>query len=147
LFQNFRGTIQLTGHASQLTRGFLAGHLVLRCGPRHPDRVRDTLESALSAPARFMQLVKQGQEDIQLAHRAQAAGHLAEPALEFAGRVVVELKHGQQLAEPARRDPRAMDRAHVPFFDTGQHPCKPVDAGFQEIVTSSGWRHDMRTKP
>jgi hypothetical protein len=66
-----------------------------------------------------MQLVYQGQKNVQLADGTQASRHFAKPALELAGGVMVELKHWQQFPEPARRDPCPVDRAYVTFFDPG----------------------------
>jgi hypothetical protein len=104
-------------HPPQLSRGGLAGHMVPRRAARQPDGVSDMLQSALAAPARFVQLLDQGQEDVQLADVAQTFRHLAKPALELAGRVLAELEHRQQLPEPAGRDPCGVDGVHVPFLD------------------------------
>jgi hypothetical protein len=75
-----------------------------------------------------MQLVNQEHEHVQLAYSTKAPGDLAEATAELPGAVGLELQQWQQLAQPARGNPRSMQRTRVPVVDDPECPGEPVEA-------------------
>jgi hypothetical protein len=74
-----------------------------------------------------MQLVNHQDEDVQFTDGAKTVGHLAQTTAEFASTVWLDLEHGQQFAQPARGNPRSMQRGGVAPFDAWKHPSQPIE--------------------
>ena len=95
----------------------------------------DARERGLRVPTDCLQLLENAQQHVVLADAPEPIGDLAQPSVEPAGDVRVELEHGQDLAEPAGGHPRTAQRLDVPVFNPLEHPCKSVEAAAQQVVT------------
>lgn len=79
-----------------------------------------------------MQLVNQQEENVELSYGAKTRRHAAQPPRQFARGVAIELQDGDDLANPARRHPRAMERLDVAFVDALERPKERIYTGFEE---------------
>ena len=82
---------------------------------------------------RVPQLVDERHQHIEFADVTEPPGDPAEPPAQFARGVGVELKNGDDLAQPSRRDARPMQRAHIARVHTREHAGQLVEAGFEQM--------------
>jgi hypothetical protein len=93
-----------------------------------------------------MQLVDQQEENIELAHSAQAPRHLSQPAIKFSAGVSWQLEHRNQLAHPSRCDPNPMKGRHISTFQPVEASRKVVQPRFQQFDDAVDDRHGGRRK-
>jgi hypothetical protein len=98
--------------------------------------IADQSQGGLAEAAGFMQLGYQEEHDIRFPDTAEPPRHFAELVGELAGRLPLELHHGQQLAQPPGRHASPMDSADIAVFYAGQRAGETLETGAEEIVTS-----------
>jgi hypothetical protein len=116
--------LELGGNALELAGGKLCSQTRACAGTGFRDRRADALQNARVVLASFMQLVYEHGQDIEFPDGAEPARHNSEPVAELANDRWIELQDGQNLAEAARRDARAMERPCVALVEAVQHPPK-----------------------
>ena len=92
-------------------------------------------------PARFMQLVNQKEENIELTDRPEARGCSPEPTDEFPASYRVDTQNRQNLPEPARCDACTMERFDVASFESAQRSRESFHADVEELGGSDSGRH------
>jgi hypothetical protein len=107
------------------------------------DNVAHAPEHVAVGRAGHVKFVHEQQQHIGFAHRAETPRDLAQPSAEFTRGALIELQHRDELAQSPRRNPRAVDGALVPFFDTMQLPRKRLQAHpKQRRPTKPFFHHD-----
>src|SRR5204863_3571133 len=107
----------------------------------------DPAERRAVIAARDVQLVDEHQQNVELADDAEPQRHAAQPAGELFAHIALELKRGDELAQAARRNAGAMERAHVALLESVADAREAVETAFEQLRSRKSVGHDDEGRP